>query len=344
MKKVLFLASQINGNGGIPRFNRNLINALQEKENTQLYILSLNDSVVNGNGMGASANRLKFIWCFFKILIFYRPNLVIFGLLNFAPMSIICTVFRFKVSMIIHGIEAWYSRKKLIPFFRFVDEFWAVSYYTKQKFSETNKINSEKVVRIFNTIPDYWMNHATEPSDASFFLSVTRLDENEGYKGIDKTIIGIKNIEDLIREKGFRYIIVGSGSDLDRHKELALERKIEDLIEFRSQITDNELMELFKDCSFFILPSSGEGFGIVFLEAMAYSKPCIGASNCGSEDVIENGVTGFLIEPEIENIQEKIKYFISNEDNRKTMGESGYLKLTNEYTFENFKHRINSLI
>jgi glycosyltransferase involved in cell wall biosynthesis len=344
MKKILFLASQVQGNGGIPRFNRNLISALQQKEAIDLHVLSLNDSDVEGIGTGVSASRLKFIWRYLTLLITYRPNMVIIGLLNFAPLSLISFVFRSKVAVILHGIEAWYSRKKLKSFYFFIDEFWAVSFYTKHKFSSTNNVDLNKVKRIFNTIPDEWVHHSAKPLDASFFLSVTRLDKNEGYKGVDKTIEAIKSIEGLMREKGFQYIVVGSGTDLDRHIALVKARKIEDLILFKTKISDKILMELYRDCSFFILPSSGEGFGIVFLEAMAFSKPCIGASNCGTEDVIDNGVTGFLIEPESEFIEEKLKHFILNQESRKMMGEAGYFKLKEEYTFNKFKQKIHSLI
>lgn len=76
---------------------------------------------------------------------------------------------------------------------------------------------------------------------------------------------------------------------------------------FESNITDKKLKKLYSQSRFFILPSTGEGFGIVFLEAMAFKKACIGSKNCGTEDVIDNNETGFLLDPTVENIQYALK-------------------------------------
>ena len=344
MKKVLFAASQINGNGGIPRFNRNLIKAIREDENCELTVISLNDDGEYDWGYGLNKNKLKFLLTLLKEMVFSSKDLTIIGLLNFAPISIFSRLRKNRIVVILHGIEAWYNRGKLTSFFKNIDEFWAVSSYTKRKFASENKVSEDKVKRIFNTLPSDWTRTGELPVYKPFFFSVTRLAADEGYKGIDKTIEVVSELQSLIREKKWQYVIVGSGDDLERHMTLAKDLNVEDLVDFRTNITDEELQQLYSQCSFFVLPSTGEGFGIVYLEAMASKKACIGCLNCGAEDVIENQQTGFLLEQNVEEIKVAIEKFILDTDMPKSMGEKGYHKLISEFTFDKFQYKIQSLL
>ena len=344
MIKILFIGSQVQGNGGIPRFNRNLIFALRNNPQAQLKVIALNEDNSAMDLLGASQSKIQFLILYLKTLLTYRPQLIIIGLLNFAPLAVLKYLSGGKSAIILHGVEAWYKRRKIKLFFRFIDEFWSVSNYTKSCFTRHNHVPENKVKKIFNTIPDSWLNHTMKISDQSFMLSVTRLVKQEGYKGIDKTIESLVPIQKLMREKGFHYIIVASGNDLERHKQLAVNSGVSDLIRFQSRITDDQLMDLYRDCSFFILPSTGEGFGIVFLEAMAFAKPCIGAKDCGTEDVIENEVTGFLIKPETSQIGEKVEFLIRNMDKRNLMGAAGARKLKNDFAFRKFEQTLEELL
>jgi glycosyltransferase involved in cell wall biosynthesis len=338
--KILLLLSQIKGNGGIPRFNRNLIKSLG-KEN--LTIVSMNDEDKE-NVIGASGSRAKFIFLVIKTFFKVKPDIMIIGLLNFIPLSLITVFGKTKTITILHGIEAWYNRKKLQFFYKFNNRFWAVSHYTKRVFSETNNISIDKIDRIFNTITEDWSEDKRASNYNKYFLTVTRLDKNEGYKGVDKVLEAMAKQQVVIRENGWKFIIVAAGTDLDRHKQITADRGILDLVEYASNITDEKLKNLYSQAGFFVLPSPGEGFGIVFLEAMAFRKACIGSKDCGTEDVIDNGKTGYLIEPTIENVEDCLVRLISDETLLRTMGEAGNHKLKEEYTFDKFEERVLSLV
>jgi len=92
-------------------------------------------------------------------------------------------------------------------------------------------------------------------------------------------------------------------------------------------------------CDIFSLINNGEGFGIVFLEAMEYKKCCISASNCGAEDVVIDGVTGFNVD-KVEDVQNVLFKLSNNKKYRDTLGKKGYLHLTRNYTYDAFKNRL----
>ncbi len=335
MKKTLTLYSQLSGNGGIPRFNRNFKKVFDD----EVVHLSLNDEY--------EKNKIRFVFSVIKYIIFNQPKIIIVGHLNFAFLAFL-KIFspRAKVIIIIHGIDAWFDRGKLKWFYPFVNEFWSVSEYTCKKFNETNQVPLNKIKKIFNTLPDQWIEQSNSllAEHQAYFFSVTRLEKSENYKGIKETIEAVAQIQDFLRTNQFQYKILASGDALEEHKKWALSLGVQDIVSFQSNLSDEELVDLYKNCSFFILPSTGEGFGIVFLEAMAFDKTCIGAINCGSEDVIDNNKTGFLIEQDINVIKEKILYLINNPDENIKMGKAGKEKLLKEFTFQHFEHKIKNLI
>ena len=331
---TLIIHTQLLGNGGIPRFNRNFNTAIANAK-----VLSLNDD----KPFGSKKNKIRFLGRICYYLIRFRPSIVIIGHLNFAPIALLVRLLSgAKCIVLLHGIEAWEERKRLKWCYRYIDEFWAVSNYTSRLFVNTNNVNEVKLKTIFNTLPSDWP--IKKGVYKSFFFSVARLDTSEGYKGIDLTINAVAQLQVLLRKENFQYIIVANGDDVQRHKTMVSDLKIEDIVVFKSNVTDDELQQLYKDCSFFILPSTGEGFGIVYLEAMACGKACVGAYGCGAEDVIADGVTGYLLKPSIEAISNTIRTLISDKELLERMGKAGLLRLKAKFIYSRFQERIEKLL
>ena len=90
-------------------------------------------------------------------------------------------------------------------------------------------------------------------------------------------------------------VLVGDGEDRPRLEQLAHELGVSERTRFLHGLTQDELFACYANCDVFALPSRGEGFGFVFLEAMAHGKPVIGGAHGGALDVIEDGVTGWLV-------------------------------------------------
>jgi len=341
--KILFVATQISGNGGIPRFTKNFISQLKGTPNTFVKIVSLNDTEREYSGAGKS--KIKFILTLIRLLITYRPDQVVIAHLNFVKLA------RFKFlapssywHVVLHGVEAWVLRAELTRFYSKINRFWAVSSYTKRTFSKTNAVALDKIKIVLLTTSSDWDLNIGNVSYSPFFLSVSRLEKSEGYKGVDKTIEAIYRNKLAMKALGYAYVVVGNGDDLHRHIDLVNTYKLNDIVTIKTAISEVELKDLYRTTSCSILPSSGEGFGFIFLEAMAYKKAVIGCKNCGSEDLIEHGKTGYLVDPTVEDIWKHMKLLMENPVECKKMGDAGYWKREKEYKGDRTERNIEELL
>jgi glycosyltransferase involved in cell wall biosynthesis len=92
-----------------------------------------------------------------------------------------------------------------------------------------------------------------------------------------------------------RLRVVGKGDALPSLKALTSRLNLSNAVAFAGFLSDSELSGEFERCRLFALPSEKEGFGIVFLEAMAHGRPCLGARSGGVPEVITPD-TGILVE------------------------------------------------
>ena len=121
-----------------------------------------------------------------------------------------------------------------------------------------------------------------------------------------------------------KLVIAGGGDDKAqleaKHNELGLHGAVEGFV---GRVSDEELQRLYHDCTFFVMPSRHEGFGLVFLEAMLAGKPCIGAVGSASE-IIEHDRTGFVFEADDRQaIQSACLRLFGDTELATRMGESG---------------------
>jgi glycosyltransferase involved in cell wall biosynthesis len=107
-----------------------------------------------------------------------------------------------------------------------------------------------------------------------------------------------------------------------------------DLI-FKSQVPYEELIQLYKDASIFVMPSIQENFGHVFLEAMAYKTPCIGTTVDAMPEIIEEGKTGFLVPPnDYKQLSDRLILILEDENMMKQMGEQGRKRVEKYFTWD----------
>ena len=121
-----------------------------------------------------------------------------------------------------------------------------------------------------------------------------RLNQSERYKGVDKVIECLPELAKSVPD--VQYTVVGGGTDLERHRALAERLGVASRVRFLGFITDDALGACYRECDVFVMPSAGEGFGFVFLEAMKYGKPIVAARSGGAPEVVRDGVNGKLVE------------------------------------------------
>jgi len=131
-------------------------------------------------------------------------------------------------------------------------------------------------------------------SHEKVILTVGRLNAEEAYKGYDVIVRSLPAVRAAI---GYvRYLIAGSGDDRPRIEELAASLGVSDMVTFCGFVADEELPDLYRLADVYAMPSTGEGFGIVFLESMACGTPVLAGNNDGAVDALANGHLGEPVE------------------------------------------------
>lgn len=113
-------------------------------------------------------------------------------------------------------------------------------------------------------------------------------------KRVDITIRAFAELKKQYRRA--RLVIVGEGPEKEKLIRLAQELGVADSVSFKGQLPNKEVLAEMEQAHFFVMPSVNEGFGIVYLEAMASGCIAIGTRGEGIADVITSGVNGFLVE------------------------------------------------
>lgn len=166
-------------------------------------------------------------------------------------------------------------------------------------------------------------------------LTVGRWLATERYKGMDTLIKALPRL--LLRWPEIQLVMVGAGDDKDWLVNIARDSGVQKHVHFLTGITYGELSACYAAAEIFALPSRGEGFGFVYLEAMARGKPVIGGAHGGAPEVIRDGVTGYLVQHgETEQLATSIDALLSNPELAKKMGMQGKERVEKEFRFSVF--------
>jgi len=106
----------------------------------------------------------------------------------------------------------------------------------------------------------------------------------------------IAAIPDLVRwGHDVVYVIIGRGDDRARLENLARQTAVAERVRFLGAVGPQRLAEAYRMADLFVMPSTGEGFGIAFLEAMASGTPALGLSATGARDALADGELGTVV-------------------------------------------------
>lgn len=365
-KRVLFAVSDVSSHGGIQRFNITLSNAMLELGN-DVILICLSSSKLPGDFKSINlpneqfhfhpcrGSKLKFVFNCFIQCVLQRPDISICGHINQSiPLSIIfrLTLIKSRI-MILHGIEVWGRVSSIRGILsKLFTKILSVSAYTRDSYlSQVGNKNKNKCFIFPNTVQegsfiDTKFSNYNQNTKNLVLLSVSRLDKTERNKGIVDVINSISLI-DKNKINAIKYIIVGDGDDRVNLASIAKKRGIADQVEFRGRVTENALRDAYSEADVFILPSNKEGFGIVFLEAMLFSLPVVGAAEKGALDVIVEGKNGLLVSfGNKEQICNCIEKLFDNNELRQTLGHQGYAMVTKngKFSYRSYLERVRGII
>ena len=320
-KKIILLTLQtFSTTGGIQKMTRTLAHSLDHVSKEQQWdfkLWSLYDSRYdimrqylepeNFIGFGRSRRRLALN----TLSKGTKADTLILSHINLALIGIIVKILnpKCKIWLVAHGIEVWRPLSILKSLFvkRFCDRVICVSNFTKQQMISWHHVDPQKCTVLNNVVdpfikhpeefdkPEYLLNRYSFTKANQVIFTLTRLASSEQYKGYEQVIKAVARLKD--RFPKLKYILAGQYDSTEeiRIKELITACRVEEQVILTGFLNENELADYFLLADLFVLPSKKEGFGIVFIEALACGLPVICGNADGSVDAIRQGELGTAI-------------------------------------------------
>jgi phosphatidylinositol alpha-1,6-mannosyltransferase len=352
--------------GGIQTYNGLVCRVLNEIERTEREVLLGSDTAADTQKASAElpgltlrgfdGNRAAFAKHLLHLGLTRRISLCLVGHVNYAPIGLLLKRLQpaMRFGVVLYGVEAWQPLPWLKSrALRQADFFISISEFTRQRAVEANRLNVDKVYLLPNALESIEVINrpttppSTKPPSAArtgtTLLSVCRLESSEQYKGVDRVIEVLPDV--LGRVPDVEYVVVGGGTDLERHKILAATLGVADRVHFLGFLSDEKLQAQFRECDLFVMPSAAEGFGFVFLEAMRYAKPVLAANSAGTPEVVQDGITGRLVEyGNREQLADTLIGLCLDSAARQRFGQAGYQRLQDRFTYPKFKENLTEIL
>jgi phosphatidyl-myo-inositol dimannoside synthase len=232
-----------------------------------------------------------------------RPRHVYCGHIKLAPLiKLLCQPLGISYTVLTYGKEVWQTlppneQKALQQ----ADRIWTISRYSRQCMIAANQINGDRVEILPCIVDGDRFTPEEKPPEllekyglknSKVLMTVARLWSGDIYKGVDVTIRALPKVLQTFPD--VKYLVIGRGDDRPRLEALAKELELGDRVIFAGFVPTPELPTYYRVADAYIMPSQ-EGFGIVYLEAMACGKPVLAGDADGSADPLQDGLLGWQV-------------------------------------------------
>ena len=343
-------------NQSFPNYSIVVFNKLDKNKPRDIFELEKTSFIFSGNipiFWRSFHFAFQLIWGALK----ERPKLIICGHLNFAPIAfLIHRLTGIPYWICVYGADAWnidnYWKKQAL---HGADKIISISGYTRDRLIDEQALNPEKIALLPVTFdasrwsiapkPQYLLNRHQFSADQPIILTVGRMSKVEQHKGYDRLIHALPSIIEAI--PNIHYLIVGKGDDRPRIEQLIQSLNLKKYVTLTGFIPEQELVDYYNLCDMFAMPSKAEGFGIVYLEALACGKPTLGGNQDGAIDALCQGELGVLVDPNnLEEIAQAIIDVLQGTYRNQTIYQPDTLrqKVIETYGLKNFKTILTNLI
>jgi phosphatidylinositol alpha-1,6-mannosyltransferase len=365
-KRIIGLFPALCGVGGIQEAGRQTASAIiafVRRRGWELLFLSLNDSpgenrlsfgTIEIPFRGFGRAKIRFFLAAASaardnvdIILAAHPNLAL-------PAELMKKLSpRVKTVVISHGIEVWQplpcTRRVAL---RRADLLVAPSRYTVQKLNEIQGVPADKIHRLPWCLSPEFLRLAEQSFSLELppefphghvILTVGRLAASERYKGVDDLISAVALMRSTLPD--LHLVIAGDGDDLMRLRTFAAEINVTSSVHFLPGLSRERLAACYAKAKVFALPSTGEGFGLVFLEAMAFGTPIVAVAAGGSTDLVENEINGLLVpahNPKL--LAAALARLLCDDDLRVMLGRRGTEKVRSQYSFKLFDSKVDEIL
>ena len=317
MKALILVSDAYGGYGGIAKYNRDLINALCARPDCEEVVAiprhmpfpypTLPENLIyDTSGLDS---KLRYVLAILKVVLRDRSfDLVVCAHINLLPIAWLARIWiRAPIVLFIHGIDAWKPTKSCLTnlLAQRIHYLVSVSELTKERFLQWKNYRGKNQFVLHNAIdigrytPGARNGELLERyglGGKTILVTVGRLVGKGRYKGVDEVLQILPELIDEV--PNIAYLIVGNGPDRQRLEQKAEALGIADLVTFAGLIQESEIVDHYRLADAFILPGKGEGFGFVYLEAMACGIPVVASKLDGSREAVREGSLGILVDPD----------------------------------------------
>jgi asparagine synthase (glutamine-hydrolysing) len=322
LRIMMLLSDGFGGFGGIAKFNRDFLGALSSSATVEK-VVAIPRLMQQDPGplppkiayvTAALGGKQPFMWATVRAARELRaskvhrvPPVIICAHINLLAAALVARrITRGRLYLIVHGVDAWQPTRDPIAnaCVRRIDDFISVSSITRRRFLQWSGLRQDLGVVLPNCVDlsaftpgeksrDLLSRYGLE--NRTVILTVGRLDSEERYKGFDEVMEIVPRLAKAI--PNITYMIVGDGPDRPRLEEKARSLGVAGRVIFTGYISEAEKVDHYRLADAYVMPSSGEGFGIVYLEALGCGIPVIGSKTDGSRDALRDGKLGVVVNP-----------------------------------------------
>lgn len=309
--RILALVSDCYGaRGGIARYNQDLFDALADGDAEILVLPRHGDARGTALPVGVRQNpsifgRLAYSLAAIVAAWRFRPIDTVFcGHVFMAPLGfLLARLFSARYWVQAHGTDVWQDRRGLVRWLiENADLVTTVSRETRRILLAWVDLPPERVRVLPDTVQDVFtlgpapagLRDRLKLGAGPVLLTVGRLASNERYKGHEPVF----SVLSRLREKypNLIHVVAGDGDDRARLESVAAELA-PGAVRFLGFVPDADLPDLYRLADLYVMPSTEEGFGIVYLEAAACGLRVVGGKGGGTADAIPDERVGVIVDP-----------------------------------------------
>jgi phosphatidyl-myo-inositol dimannoside synthase len=313
MRILALLTDADDAPGGLAQFNRDVLDALSADDAVDAvhavcftrYLPSARERRARVKIVAATRSRIAFAWQAWHAALKLKPRAIWCGHLHLAPVAaLVARLARCPFWITLHGIDAWEApRGARGRAAQRAAGIVSVSRHTRERAltwwrgaPTSARVLSNTVGARFTPDGDAAAVAATRRGfsldGTPVLLTVGRLSASERYKGHDRILARLPAL--IAAFPQLVYVVAGEGDDRARLEALAQSLGVAAHVRFVGNVAHDALPALYRSADAFAMPSTGEGFGIAFLEAMACGVPALGLDADGSRDPLRDGALGIV--------------------------------------------------
>lgn len=322
MTVLALVTDAYGGRGGVAAVNRDLCAALAERGDHVRVVSRVStdstspDDLPPGVGVRSTGGGMRtFVQAAFAAA--DGVDAVFCGHLHLAPVAA-AVALRAGVPwvLLVHGIEAWgpphwpatqrpLTMRLTLATARQAARVVAVSELTRGRFAARARLDPARTTVVPNSVDASQFGTGSPRADLleryglagrTILLTMARLSATERYKGLDETIAALPALTET--HPDIAYLICGDGDDRPRLESMAASLGVGDRVVFAGYVPEDEKADHLRLADAFVMPGRGEGFGIVYLEALACGVPVVASALDASREAVRDGALGVVVTPD----------------------------------------------